>query len=147
MDRLDNLQTHFVKSLGLTEEDAFTNFNLAPLCVRRDIGVLGLLHKIKLGLCHSDFRDVFLFDDVPRRTTRHNARRHAWQFKEEDGKTLYFNHSIFGAVKVYNVLPKHTVRSNSVKSLQRLLTREAKFQCQNNNLNWKKNYSCRYHFY
>jgi len=56
LDRFDHCQQHFVEKLGSTEEAAFINNNFAPPVLRRNIGILGMLHKRVLGLCHQDFR-------------------------------------------------------------------------------------------
>ena len=41
--RLDSVQTSFLQHLELDERHAFLDFNLAPLRLRRDIGMLGVL--------------------------------------------------------------------------------------------------------
>ena len=40
------LQSRFLKEIGLTNETVILEFNMVPLKLRRDIGALGLLHKI-----------------------------------------------------------------------------------------------------
>ena len=40
LESLDSLQTCFLRDIGLPVEDAFLNFHMAPLKLRRDIGVL-----------------------------------------------------------------------------------------------------------
>ena len=50
--RLDRMQRSFLHQLGLTDEEAFVNFNFAPLSLRRSIGIRGFLHKRILGTCH-----------------------------------------------------------------------------------------------
>ena len=42
---LDNLQTRFLQKNGVTELDALFYFRLAPLSTRRDIAMLGILHR------------------------------------------------------------------------------------------------------
>ena len=59
LESIDVLQTHFLRDIGLTEETAFLLYNMAPLKLRRDIGALGLLHKIQLGDAHPDFGNLF----------------------------------------------------------------------------------------
>ena len=58
LDRLDRCQRHFVEELDLTEEVAFTHHNFAPPVLRRNIGILGLLHKRVLRQCHPDFKNL-----------------------------------------------------------------------------------------
>ena len=47
--RIEFLQSNFVRDLRITREMAFLDHNLAPLSLRRDIGLLGFIHKRVLG--------------------------------------------------------------------------------------------------
>ena len=58
-ESIDVFQSRFVRDIGLTEERAFLEFNMAPLKLRRDIGDLGLLDQIQLGEAHPDFSRLF----------------------------------------------------------------------------------------
>ena len=49
----------FAREIGLSEDVAFMEFNVAPLGLRRDIGMLGLLFKIATGQAHPAFSDLF----------------------------------------------------------------------------------------
>jgi hypothetical protein len=42
---LDNVQGRLLRELGITEKEALLEFNLAPLACRRDIAMLGLVHR------------------------------------------------------------------------------------------------------
>ena len=46
---LNRLQEIFLAELGLSSEDALLEFNLAPLESRRDIAMLGIIHRCALG--------------------------------------------------------------------------------------------------
>ena len=46
---LDAVQTRFLKALDCTELEALTVFNLAPLAARRDMAMLGMIHRTVLG--------------------------------------------------------------------------------------------------
>ena len=59
LESLNRIQRSFVQELGLTEAQAFLQFRLAPLELRRDIAALGFLHKIQLGDAHLDFDGLF----------------------------------------------------------------------------------------
>jgi len=143
LDSLDRMQSHFVEALGLTENEAFLSFNLAPLKLRRDIAVLGLLHRVQLGEVHPDFQNLFPRENRPQVATRHAARRHGKQFQEISGSSHYFNHSVFGATKVYNVMPTYAVNVGDVGSFQSMLTKDARFQCKIGATNWIRMYCCR----
>ena len=45
---IDRVQSRFLRRVGLSEEEAFVKFRLAPLSMRRDIAILGFLHRVVL---------------------------------------------------------------------------------------------------
>ncbi len=47
--KIDRLQVSFLKEIGLSEEEAFLQYNVAPLGLRRNIGMLGLLERGRGG--------------------------------------------------------------------------------------------------
>ena len=55
LEKIDQVQTSFLNKLEVTERQAFLNFNFAPIKLRRNVAILGLLHKRVLGLCHKSF--------------------------------------------------------------------------------------------
>ena len=55
---LDRLYDTFLHGIHLTQRDAFIHHNFAPPQLRRDIAMLGLLHKITLRKCHADFHEL-----------------------------------------------------------------------------------------
>ena len=59
LGRLDRLQDSFLRVLGISKEDALLYFNLAPLSMRRDIAVLGLLHRSAIGHGPPQFHEFF----------------------------------------------------------------------------------------
>ena len=67
--KLDDVQEKFCKFLGLSACDAFLKFNLAPLATRRNIAMLGLLHRIQNYKTHVDFRALF-----PSGVAHHSSR-------------------------------------------------------------------------
>ena len=50
LGRLDAVQRSFLKEVGLSDTDALLRFNLAPLSSRRDMAMLGVIHRAVLGL-------------------------------------------------------------------------------------------------
>ena len=58
LDKLDNVQDRFLHKLGVTAEHAFLTYNLAPPTLRRNIGILGMIHKRVLGQCHPSLNHV-----------------------------------------------------------------------------------------
>ena len=49
LQHLDRLQEKFLCDLGITREAALMDFSLAPLSLRRDIALLGLLNRSAIG--------------------------------------------------------------------------------------------------
>ena len=82
LDRLDAIQTRFLKELGVSETEALMNFGLAPLRLRRDIAMLGVIHRSVLGKGPPQFQELFQRADAsaPARATRQSAQRHNKQF-------------------------------------------------------------------
>ena len=60
LDKVDQVQRSFLHHLQISEAEAFLDFNFAPTILRRNIAVLGLLHKRVLGLCHRSFESLLL---------------------------------------------------------------------------------------
>ena len=56
---LDRIQNRFLQLVGLSAEEALLNFRLAPLCMRRSIGILGFLHRVTLGYVSGQISDLF----------------------------------------------------------------------------------------
>ena len=77
LTKLDSVQISFLEHLGLHERDAFLHFNIAPLQLRRDVGMLGVLWKIAHNKAHKLIAELFpMCDFGAPRLTRGNSRRH-----------------------------------------------------------------------
>ena len=50
LEPVDRVQRRLLRELGMSEVEALLNFRLAPLPSRRDMAMLGALHKVTLGL-------------------------------------------------------------------------------------------------
>ncbi len=139
---LDSVQSSFLCHLEIGEQQAFADHNLAPLRLRRDIGMLGVFWKICHGVAHPDF--ATLFPKVPSRVapvhnTRVARRRHDMQLVDPcDGTQLaQFQRSLFGLVKVWNALPTAFVHETSVSSFQSKLAQASRKACSDNRDGWQ----------
>ena len=56
---LNELQAKFLRELGLSPTDALLYFALAPLHTRRDMSMLGLIHRTVLNKGPSHFQTYF----------------------------------------------------------------------------------------
>ena len=50
LEPVDRVQRRLLRQLGLSEVDALVSFRSAPFTLRRDMAMLGVLHKVTLGL-------------------------------------------------------------------------------------------------
>ena len=59
LDHLDSVQRLFLHGVGLTEEEALLEYRLAPLRTRRDLAMLGLLHRCALKTASPQLLEFF----------------------------------------------------------------------------------------
>jgi hypothetical protein len=114
--RLDNVQASFLKDVGVEELVALIHFHLAPLSARRDMAMLGVIHRTVLGNGPPQFQKYF--EKLADNSTLLDPRR--------GSKSPLIKRSALGPVAIYNRLP-HSFRAvRSVpafqKSLQEVLT-------------------------
>ena len=50
---VDAVQRRYLQALGVSDVDALLHFYLAPLAVRRNIAILGVLHRAAIGISPS----------------------------------------------------------------------------------------------
>ena len=123
---IDRVQHRFLKEIGLSELEAVRNFRLAPLNSRRDMAMLGLLHKINLGEAPLQLQALFqktgLVPESPgRRRLRFWRPLHSKQLATpvDWASSEVLKRSLFGLVRCYNKLPQKLVDASTVKALQR----------------------------
>ncbi len=128
LERVDRVQSRFLRNVGFTEFSALKNFRLAPLAARRDIAMLGALHRITLGLAPPQMAILFpgigaIAEPAARQNLRYWRPRHNRQlatpvtFRSSD----VLQRSVFGLVGCYNRLPQQVVDISCVKGFQRCL--------------------------
>ncbi len=61
LERFDSAQRRFLQEIDVSPEAVFIEHNFAPPRLRRNIGMLGFLHKRVLGLSHQLSSDFSLF--------------------------------------------------------------------------------------
>ena len=78
---LDRIQQRLLSNIGIRDSDAAIYFNLLPLSVRRDIAMLGVIHRAVLRLPPCQLHELFVRD---LRGIRRSARvdRHDLQILE-----------------------------------------------------------------
>jgi hypothetical protein len=134
LSRIDKMQDNFLRELGITRESALMDFSLAPLAMRRDIALLGLLHRSALGDGPEQFRELF------------KRRQNSYRLEdplESQHASLLMKRSIWGLISVYNKLGG-ALQCAAVKDFHRMLQARAKRVVAGNLLaDWVKLYSRR----
>ena len=129
--QLDRIQTSYLEALGISEEEALLEHNLAPLAMRRDIAMLGLIHRTTLGQGPSHFEEFFKPATVPLPADHEASKaglplhdRQVASFRQPLGLDFsftsgrcappdFFLKSAFGLIDVYNLLPPAVVTEGS----------------------------------
>ena len=141
---LDRVQDHMLEAVGVSKEEALLSFNLAPLAMRRDIAMLGLIHRTNLGLGPKQFQQFFQRDA----TVAH--ARHRLSISEYNGDVTdfvpwnprgvpdYITRSAIGLIHIYNLSPARVVEgAKNVKVFQAMLQGIAKDAARNSDANWE----------
>ena len=116
LKQLDRTQDGFLRELGIDSAAALMEFNLAPLSMRRDIALLGMIHRAAIGDGPPQLREIF--------------RRRPGSMRMEDpladqNPSRLLRRSIWGLVRVYNNLGA-TLECATVPDFQRHLQDRAK---------------------
>ena len=138
LNELDAVQRRMMRVAGITELEPLFVFNLAPLRTRRDIAMLGVIHRAALGLGPVQLQRFFrrAREGVVVARTRLQHRRRPRQLVEyRDGQhTEYLKRSALGLVSVYNLLPATVVVVDCVSvfqgALQALVKERALASCE-----------------
>ena len=106
--------------MGLSERGALEQFELAPLVTRRDIAMLGLVHRTQLGLGPPHFKR---FCPPAPRTYRGRGRTRVLDNgRVQDARLPSFSEqtrrSGLGLAPVYNLLPFEAVNLPTVHVFQ-----------------------------
>ena len=116
LDRIDRVQRRFLRELGCSEVAVLKKFRLAPFASRRAMAMLGLLHKVILGVALAQFMNLFLSTTPPTVTYAHQFDRQCLRnWRPPHSKQLHtgthfqssdvFLRSVFGWSCVITMLP------------------------------------------
>ena len=109
------MQSRFSRGIGGDDLTALVEFRLAPLAVRRDIAMLGLIHRAAVGEGPGHFKKFFKHSGVPgmhRRQLRH---------PRSELKRPVVKRSALGLVADYNRLTVSVVEPRCISVFQRNL--------------------------
>ena len=127
---LDSVQRRFLDNIDITDLVAFQQFNLAPLCARRDIANLGIIFRAVTRRGPKKLWPFFTLDNASRRSSP-RWRFHRFQVADTYRALNrdYINRSTLGYIGIFNLLPDVVFVDEdghlpiSVQSFQRNLTR------------------------
>ena len=153
LKKIDDIQFQFVSALGLSIEQAFLEHNLAPLRLRRDIAILGFLHRCTLNQVHPLIK--IIFGHLPRNGLQ-STQKHSHQINHHmhDVRAHFglYHRSILAMTHIYNNLPQGLVDAPSVKKFQSLLTGMARIRLERHqwyelliSKDWSAFFSMRYY--
>ena len=114
----------FVKKKNELQSDENTAFRLSnfpPPTLRRDIGMLGFLHKRVLGLAHPAIERLFPW--APNQYHSGHTKQLDDRMLECNFRRVLFLRSLFGLTAVYNLLPQYVVDCSTVSQFQKELTK------------------------
>ena len=147
---LDRVLQRFLRQLGISDREALLEFSLAPLSVRRDVAMLGLIHRsvLKKGPLH--FAKFFVLEKLGPvyKQTRAMDRRHSRTLVDPlRGPHLEIaKRSALGLIAVYNMLPKNVVCNNSLAGFQTALQAMLKQRVEQGDPDWQRLLSPRHDF-
>ena len=116
LQQLDKTQDRFLRELGIDSTAALMDFNLAPLSMRRDIAILGLLHRAAVGDGPPQLRELF---------KRRTGSLRLLDPLEGQSPSIRMRRSIWGVVRIYNTLGG-TLQCGTVPVFQKHLQDRAK---------------------
>ena len=149
---LDAVQDKALGAANMTKTEALNTAHLAPLGVRRDIAMLGLIHRAVLGRGPDQFRQIFRADYDARREGRgvHRLQLMTLQDHASDfvlpgsAPAQYIENSAYGLIKVYNMLPASIVESSpSVRHFQSALQDLVRYRANQTYMDWEMTLSPR----
>ena len=143
---LDGIQSSFLSTLGISDERALLDYRLAPLNCRRQIAVLGLPHRVALGLAPTSLASLF-----PRaRSDMHTlgwstSTCHPLRLHDPVGprERTILKRSAFGMIQVYNGLPAEVVGKKNLKSFQQCLHNMLRDRVDQRSESWQQTFSRR----
>ena len=128
---LDRLQTTFVHNFNIDVTEAFMRYNLAPLALRRDIAMLGFLHKCNMPDAPAHMKRL-----LPGRTGKR-----LWNILSFNRRVFHpdlAKKSKFNSTTVYNALPHYTRSLESVQEFQHELIEMTRRKIRHGHDDWEK---------
>jgi len=146
LKQLDDLQESFLDQLGLPVSAALIDHNLAPLSMRRDIAMLGILFKVARGIAPAPIQELFKpygHSSLASHGFRPRDQLHSKAIHDpvEVGHPVIIKRSVYGLIRIFNRLPQDYVDSRTVQQFQRRLQRSAKDAAREEATRWQLMFS------
>ena len=131
----------FLGELEVSVEEELLEFNLAPLGLRRDVAMMGILFKVSRREAPGPIQGLFSLypENLDRFGFRSGGERHSRQLLDP----VAFHHpvmirrSVFGLIKVFNRLPQKLIDAANASCFQRMLQNQAKDAAQAGIPDWE----------
>ena len=133
LSRLDAIPRGFLKDIGVDEVTALVDFHLAPLSTRRDMAMLGVIHRTALGKGPPQFQKHFKIQ----------AHESTLLDPRTGSKSPLIKRSALGLVAIYNRLPPSFRAVRSVPAFQKSLQEMVKKYATSGHPQWSEVFSPR----
>ena len=150
---LEHVQDKLLEAAGMNSVDALNACNLAPLSSRRDMALLGLIHRTVLGSGPGHFKKFFRLRERGGVEEKGRLRLqleeytggHWTDFAYPNSKPAdYIARSMLGLISIYNRLPVEIVDgASSVSSFQSALQDLLRYMANSRVENWSQTFSPR----
>lgn len=142
---IDRMLPSFLRQTGVSELDAFLHFNFAPLQCRRDVAILGLLHRAALKQGPLQFWEYFAVDPNAHRLRSSRHPLHLRQLLPRHGEPDFdiVRRFALGNIQVYNLLPPSVLACKAGCSFQSELTNRLRARAIQVRLDWTATFSPR----
>ena len=149
LNRVNSIQVKFLQELQIPQVDALLFFNLAPLSCRRDMAMLGVLHRAACGKGPECLGKYFQVASAQNRSgLRSGARRHkrhlADPWFDNTRRLDKVSRSAFGLIFVYNLLPPDIIEKDYVSDFQGMCQNLLKSHTESGAADWKLLFSPRW---
>ena len=133
--KVDVIRDRFLREADVSTVEALMHFNLAPLSMRRDIAMLGMLHRAKLGI------------GPPQLCTLFKKMPGGFMLKDpylNFARSPLVRRSVWGLIPVYNRLGSAALSIETVKDFQCYLQQRVKLLIEHGHGDgWERSYSAR----
>ena len=127
---LDDILTRLLVRLQISHDEALMHFHLAPLSARRDMALLGIIHRAALRKGPPQLHQFFM------RARAFNGHSRTVLDPCVGRPLLIMRRSIFGLIPFYNNLPEEVIQIQDIAAFQKRLQDMLRKAINENLPNW-----------